>query len=85
MLKLAYMDSIFSVRGDYEIEQNISLSCNAQDQDLKKISWYYNYGWVNQQHVTTWTHGHGSPSDSGQWLGRTELNTDTGATSLFVT
>ena len=68
----------FSVKGDYEIGQNASLTCNARHEQLAVIIWFYDFGGSADQHVSTWTDGRGPPSDHGQWLGRTELNTDTG-------
>ena len=78
---LLYITLLLHIHGvlstDYIRGENATLTCNARDQPIRRIVWYYEYGGSSEQ-VTTWTDGSGPPSDSGQWHSRTELDTETG-------
>ena len=48
----------FSVKGDYEKRESISLPYNAPNKSLKRIIWYYDFGGVNRSvachHMGSW-------------------------------
>ena len=62
---------------DYERGDDAPLACNAKEQSIKRIVWYYDFLGSNEQEVTSW-YDQEEPEDSGQWDGRTELDTSTG-------
>ena len=62
---------------DYDRGDDAQLACNAKEQPIKRIVWYYDYLGNNHQEVTSW-YDQGEPEDSGQWNSRTELDTLTG-------
>ena len=62
---------------DYDRGEDAHLACNAKEQPIKRIVWYYDFGGSNQEEVTSW-YDEQEPTERGQFKDRTELDTSTG-------